>query len=69
MLATCAELGGTAPSALERVAAVLVARATEHDERRTASAQAALSARVLTLVPLGVVALLALTEPSIRRRS
>jgi tight adherence protein B len=67
VLATCAELGGSTVDAIERVADVLVARAAERDERRTASAQATLSARVLTLLPLGVAGLLALTEPSIRQ--
>ncbi len=66
VLATCAELGGPTSSAIERVAEVLLARNAERAERRAASAQARLSARVLTLVPLCVAAFLALTEPSIR---
>lgn len=67
VLAACAEVGGPPSVALERVATVLLARATERDERRTASAQARLSAQVLTMVPLGVLGLLASTEPSIRQ--
>jgi tight adherence protein B len=66
VLAACAELGGPAAPPLERVAATLYARAGEHAERRANSAQARLSARVLTTVPFGVVGLLALTEPSVR---
>lgn len=66
VVASCAELGGPAAAALERVAAVLLARADERDERLAASAQARLSCRVLTVVPLGVVGFVALTEPSIR---
>jgi tight adherence protein B len=66
VMAMCAEVGGPAALALERLAATLLARAAERDERRTASAQARLSARVLTLLPLCVVTLLVLVEPSIR---
>lgn len=66
VLATCAEVGGTAAEAVDRVGAVLLARAAERDERRAGSAQARLSARVMTSVPFGVAALLALTEPAIR---
>jgi len=66
VVASCAELGAPAAPALERVTAVLLARADERDERLAASAQARLSCRVLTLVPLGVVAFVTLTEPSIR---
>jgi tight adherence protein B len=61
-----AELGGPAAGALERVADTLLARAAEREERRTNSAQARLSARVLTTLPFGVLAVLVLSEPSIR---
>jgi tight adherence protein B len=66
VLTACAELGGPAAMPLERVAATLHARSAERAERRTSSAQARLSARVLTTVPLGVLALLALVEPAVR---
>ena len=66
VLLACAELGGPAAMPLERVAATLHARSAERAERRTSSAQARLSARVLTAVPLGVLALLALVEPAVR---
>jgi tight adherence protein B len=66
VLATCAELGGPAAVSIEGVADVLVARADERAERLTASAQARLSARVLTTVPAAVGALLAVTEPAVR---
>jgi tight adherence protein B len=66
VLAACAELGGPAALPLERVAATLHARAAERAERRTNSAQARLSARVLTTVPLGTLALLAVAEPAVR---
>jgi tight adherence protein B len=66
VLATCAELGGPAAASVEGVADVLVARAGERAERLAASAQARLSARVLTTVPAAVAALLAVTEPAVR---
>jgi len=66
VVAVCAEVGGATTVALERVTTTLLARAAEREDRRAASAQAALSARVLTLLPVGVVALLVVAEPSIR---
>jgi tight adherence protein B len=66
VLIACSELGGPAAMPLERLAATLHARSAERAERRTNSAQARLSARVLTTVPLGVLALLALAEPAVR---
>jgi tight adherence protein B len=66
VLSACAELGGPAAMPLERVATTLHARSAERAERRTSSAQARLSARVLTTVPMGVLALLALAEPAVR---
>jgi tight adherence protein B len=66
VLTACAELGGPPAGPLERVASVLLARAAERAERRAASAQARLSCRVLTVVPLGVLVFLVLTEPAVR---
>jgi tight adherence protein B len=66
VLATCADLGGPNARPIEGVADVLVARADERAERRTASAQARLSARVLSIVPFAVAAFLLVTEPSVR---
>jgi tight adherence protein B len=66
VLAACAELGGPAAMPLERVAATLHARSAERSERTANSAQARLSAKVLSTVPLGVLALLALAEPAVR---
>jgi tight adherence protein B len=66
VLTACAELGGPAAMPLDRVAATLHARSAERAERRTSSAQARLSARVLTTVPVGVLALLAVVEPAVR---
>ncbi|MET0460527.1 MAG: type II secretion system F family protein [Ilumatobacteraceae bacterium] len=66
IMIAAAELGGPAAPPLERVADTLLARAAEREERHAASAQARLSARVLTTMPFGVLALLAVAEPSIR---
>jgi len=66
VLASCAELGGPAAAALDRAAVTLRARAAERAERMASSAQARLSARVLTLLPLGTLGLLAIAEPSVR---
>ena len=66
VIVAAAELGGPAASALDRVADTLLARAAERAERRASSAQARLSARVLTLMPFGVLGVLVISEPSIR---
>lgn len=66
VLASCAELGGPAAAPLDRVAETLQGRAAERAERATNSAQAQMSARVLTTLPVGMLALLALAEPSVR---
>jgi tight adherence protein B len=66
VLAACADLGGPAAAPLDRTAATLHARAVERDERRTASAQARLSARVLTTLPIATLGVMALVEPSTR---
>jgi Flp pilus assembly protein TadB len=66
VLRSCADLGGPAASPLERVAATLRDRDAIRQEQRAHSAQAQLSARVLTLVPVGMLALLAGTDPQVR---
>jgi tight adherence protein B len=66
VLATCADLGGASAEPIDAVADVLLARASERAERLAASAQARLSARVLTTVPFGVAGLLIVAEPSVR---
>ena len=66
VLAACADLGGPAAAPLDRTAATLHARAVERDERRTASAQARLSARVLTTLPVATLGVMTVVEPSTR---
>lgn len=63
---SCAQLGGPAAAPLERVAATLRTRAAVAGELRAHSAQAELSARVLTTVPVALLAILAATEPNVR---
>lgn len=69
VLRACVELGGQAAGPLDRVAANLHARADADAERVAHSAQARLSAQVLTVLPIGVFSLMALGEPSIRAAS
>lgn len=66
VLGACAQLGGPAAAPLERTAVTLQARAAERAERQANSAQARLSARVLTTMPVGMLALLAVAESSVR---
>jgi Flp pilus assembly protein TadB len=66
VLRSCARFGGPAAAPLERVAATLRAREAVLAEQRAHSAQARLSARVLTLVPIALLALLATTDGKVR---
>lgn len=64
---TCARLGGGTASPLERAAATIRMREAVRAEFATHSAQARLSARVMAVLPLAVVALLAIVSPSTRQ--
>lgn len=66
MLGVVARLGGSPAHALDRTAAALRQRAADRAERRTQAAQARMSAHVLTVVPLAMLSLLALTDASVR---
>lgn len=66
VLRSCADIGGPAAGPLERVAATLRARDALRQEQQAHSAQAQMSARVMTLVPVGMLALLAVTDPRVR---
>ena len=66
VLQACATHGGPAAEPLSRAAAVLRGRAADVAERRTHSAQARLSAVVMTAVPMCMLALLVLTSGSVR---
>jgi Flp pilus assembly protein TadB len=66
VVGTSAQLGGPAAAPLERVATTLRVRSALVDEQRAQSAQAELSARVLTFVPLGLLGLLIVTDANVR---
>jgi tight adherence protein B len=66
VLRACAELGGPAAQPLDRTASTLRARAADVAERQVHSAQARLSAIVLTLLPGGALALLLTTSAASR---
>jgi Flp pilus assembly protein TadB len=66
VLRSCARFGGPAAIPLERAAATLRSRAAVAAEQRAQSAQAQLSARVLTLVPVALLGLLTLTDGKVR---
>ena len=66
VLRSCARFGGPAAAPLQRAAATLRARDAVVAEQQAQSAQARLSARVLTLVPIALLVLLASTDPKVR---
>ena len=66
MIAACLEHGGPAAEPIDRAAAVLRARAAEASDRVTQSTQARLSARVMTVLPIALLALLLVGSPSVR---
>jgi Flp pilus assembly protein TadB len=66
VLRSCARFGGPAAIPLERAAATLRVRAAVASEQHAQSAQAQLSARVLTLVPIALLGLLVVTDAKVR---
>lgn len=62
----CAEHGGPPAEPLDRVAATLRARGAARADQRTQSAQARLSAIVMTLLPVVTLGVLLLTSDSVR---
>jgi len=66
VMRACAEHGGAAAEPIDRAAATLRQRAALAGERRTNSAQARMSALVMTCLPGAMLALLALTSQSVR---
>ncbi len=69
VVAATAAFGGTAAAPIDRVGATLRLRNADGQEREAQSAQARLSAHVLTVVPLAVLALLASTDANVRQFS
>ncbi|MEP1123326.1 MAG: type II secretion system F family protein [Ilumatobacter sp.] len=66
VLAAAGSLGGAAAAPLDRFAVTMRQRASDDLERGAQSAQAQMSAKVLTSVPLAVLALLLLTDDGVR---
>lgn len=66
VLAAAASLGGSAAAPLDRLAVTMRQRASDDLERAAQSAQAQMSAKVLTSVPLAVLALLLATDADVR---
>lgn len=66
VLQACARHGGPPSEPLGRAAAVLRGRAHDEAERRVQSAQAHLSALVMTVLPLAMLTLLLVTSGSVR---
>jgi Flp pilus assembly protein TadB len=66
VLALCATQGGNVSESLDRAAATLRERQGVRLERDAQSAQARLSARVLTVVPIGFAAWSLATTPTVR---
>lgn len=66
VLAACATFGGPTAEPVDRVAATLRRRVADAAERRAQSAQARLSALVLTVLPGAVLVAMAITSESVR---
>lgn len=66
VIGAAADFGGSAAAPLDRASTALRLRAADGQERSAQSAQARLSAHVLTVVPVGILILLASTDPDVR---
>jgi tight adherence protein B len=66
VIRACAAHGGPAAEPLSRAAATLRGRAADAAERRTQSAQARMSAIVMTVLPVCMLGLLLVTSGSVR---
>jgi len=66
VIAVSATLGGASAAPLHRAAAALRLREVDDEERRSHSAQARLSAHVLTVIPIGMLGLLVTSDPDVR---
>jgi tight adherence protein B len=66
VISACATLGGPAAEPLDRVAATMRRRVADAADRHAQSAQARLSALILTVLPGAVLAVLAATSSAVR---
>jgi Flp pilus assembly protein TadB len=66
VIATASRIGGPSAAAIDRTAVVLRERAADLDDRTAHTAQARLSAHVMTAVPLLTLAMLTATDDEVR---
>jgi tight adherence protein B len=66
VIATASRIGGPSAAAIDRTAVVLRERAADIDDRTTHTAQARLSAHVMTAMPLLTLAMLTATDGDVR---
>lgn len=66
VVTAAATVGGSAAAPLDRFAVTMRQRASDDLERASQSAQAQMSAKVLTSIPIAVLALLILTDDDVR---
>lgn len=66
VLSAGARLGGSPAAAIDRTAAALRQRSTDRAERLVQSAQARLSAQVLTVLPIALLGVLAIADGDVR---
>jgi tight adherence protein B len=67
VIRVCVDVGGATAEPLDRAATTLRGRGADLAERAAQSAQARLSARVMTTLPLAALALLVLSDSDVRR--
>lgn len=66
VLLAVARHGGSAAEPVDRAAATLRGRAADEADRAAQSAQARMSAVVMTLLPIGMLGVMVVTSPSVR---
>ena len=66
VVATAARLGGSPAAAIDRTATALRQRSADRDDRLVQSAQARLSAQVLTVLPVAILGVLLLADDDVR---
>ncbi|MEM8621726.1 MAG: type II secretion system F family protein [Actinomycetota bacterium] len=66
VLTAAADVGTVSSEPIDRVAAALRQQVADDQERSAQSAQARMSARVLTTLPIGTLAVLATVDPDVR---
>lgn len=67
VISVIADLGGSSAAPLDRAAAALRMRAADDRERAAQAAQARMSSKVLTVVPIAVLVVIVATDPDVVR--